>query len=251
MEHNEFDFTEHEVHHDDGEGNWLISYADLMTLLWGFFVIISSLSTPDPAKVETLKKETSESMGGKYVVPYNEISDALKDVLKEMNIDHEVQIETLIDGVRITAQSAKFFDPGKATLKEEALPVVRKVGEILLEKGKGFIILVEGHTDDVPINNGLFSSNWDLSMKRATEVVHLFESLGVPHTDLRPVGLADIQPIVPVAGVSDKAALSEARSKNRRVVIRLQKKIAKIEVKESPESVVTTTVQESKETPAL
>lgn len=218
------EFGGNEVHHDDGEGNWLISYADMMTLLWGFFVIISALSTPDPAKIEKLKESTSESMGGKYEKPYNEITDAITKVLKELNIDKDVQIETLADGIKVTAQSAKFFEPGQAILKEEAQDVMKKIGDVLKGQGKDFIVLIEGHTDDVPIKNAMFGSNWDLSTKRATAVVHIFEELGIDHTDLRPVGLADIQPVVKIEGLEGDA-LSEARSKNRRVVIRLQRKV--------------------------
>ena len=58
--------------HTESEENWLISYADLMTLLWGFFVIISAFSVPSKDLIEKLKQETAESMGGEYVQPFNE-----------------------------------------------------------------------------------------------------------------------------------------------------------------------------------
>lgn len=220
----DYEFEDNDVHHDDGEGNWLISYADLMTLLWGFFVIVSALSTPDPSKLEKLKEKTSESMGGKYELPYNELSDSIKKVLKELNVDKDVQIENLADGVKITAQSAKFFDQGKAALTTEAQLIINRVGGVLKEKAEDFIILVEGHTDDVPINTVAFPSNWELSLKRATEVVHLFEALGLPHNNLRPVGLSDVQPLVKIEGLSGNE-LEAARTKNRRIIIRLQKKL--------------------------
>ena len=218
------EFDNHDVHHDDGEGNWLISYADLMTLLWGFFVIVSAFSTPNPEKLELMKKKTSEAMGGKYVQPYNEISDSLKVVLKDLNVDKDVQVETLTDGIKITAQSATFFDPGKAVLTDEAQNVIKRVGEVLVLKAKDFLVFVEGHTDDVPIHTLNFPSNWELSLRRATEVIHLFEDIGFPHSHLRPIGLADVQPIVAIEGLADEA-LSMARSKNRRIIIRIQKKI--------------------------
>jgi chemotaxis protein MotB len=218
------EFANRDVHHDDGEGNWLISYADLMTLLWGFFVIISAFSTPNPDKLELMKKKTSESMGGKYIQPYNEITDTLKNVLKELNVDKDVQIETLTDGVKITAQSAKFFEPGKANLTDEAQTVLKRVGEVLALKAKDFIILVEGHTDDVPIHTVAFPSNWELSLRRATEVIHMFEDIGLPHANLRPLGLADVQPAIKPEGLTGDE-LANARAKNRRIIIRLQKMI--------------------------
>jgi flagellar motor protein MotB len=72
---------------EDWEGNWLISYADLMTLLWFFFVILTAFSTPDVAKVEKLKEATATSMGGKYDSPYNELTDRLKIIIADLKLE--------------------------------------------------------------------------------------------------------------------------------------------------------------------
>ena len=94
--------------HTESEENWLISYADLMTLLWGFFVIISAFSVPSKDLIEKLKQETAESMGGEYVQPFNELTDELKDVLDQLNLTENAKIVVLSDGVKLTINHNTF-----------------------------------------------------------------------------------------------------------------------------------------------
>lgn len=214
------------VEHDDSEGNWLISYADLMTLLWGFFVILSAMSIPNPELIEKLKQSTSVSMGGEYEQPFNEITDRLLDVLKSVNLEEEASVEVLTDGVKITMKSGHFFQSGSSDLNSHALSVLTRIGDVIKDEGRDFKVLVEGHTDDIPMKSKETPSNWELSSDRASTVVRLFESRGVDHSLLRPIGLADVDPLVDIQGL-DNAQLREARAKNRRIVVRLQKKVAR------------------------
>jgi len=209
---------------DDGEGNWLISYADLMTLLWGFFVILSAFSEPNAAKFEKLKQETAEAMGGKYESPYNTITDTLRKIIQELHLEQQVKLEQLTDGLRITAESGTFFDTGSAGLLPNAQDILVRLASVLKDNMADHRILIEGHTDDVPIASMAFPSNWELSLRRASEVVRLFESVGIPHAALRPIGVADVEPLVNPAGLADEE-LKTARARNRRVVIRLQRTI--------------------------
>src|SRR3989339_440359 len=213
--------------HDDGEGNWLVSYADMMTLLWGFFVIITIFSTPDASKFEKLKEHTSQAMGGTYQRPLNELTEELEQVFAEMNINQDIRIENLIDGIKLTASSTRFFASGDASLSTESKSILENIGKIFQDRAQGYKIIIEGHTDDVPINTKEFPSNWELSLRRSSEVVRLFENMGIPHADLRPVGLSDIEPMKEIGGLSgDK--LRDARAQNRRIVIRIQKQIKAI-----------------------
>jgi len=207
---------------DHGDGNWLISYADMMTLLWGFFVILSSISVPSKALIEKLKESTSKSMGGEYQKPFNEVTDELKKALKELNLEKEAQIETLSDGVKVTMKSGRLFESGSSALPAETTKTLTKIGLIIKKQDKSFRILVEGHTDDVPIKNGLTPSNWELSSNRASNVVRLFESLGINHASLRPIGYADVEPLIPYNSLKQEE-LARARAQNRRIVIRLEK----------------------------
>ena len=220
-----FNFNRQE-YQDDGEGNWLISYADMMTLLFGFFVLLTVFSTPDSDKFEKLREQTAKSMGGSYVRPFNELSDELKKVLNEMNITNTVKIENLTEGLVLTASTTRFFPSASAKLYNEAEAVLMQLGDILKKKASGFKIVVEGHTDDVPISTNRYESNWELSLHRASEVVRLFERAGIAHEVLRPVGMSDIEPLVQVENLSGEN-LTMAREKNRRIVIKIIKSMVK------------------------
>jgi chemotaxis protein MotB len=211
------------IEHDDGEGNWLVSYADMMTLLVGFFVMITAFSTPDPQKIEKLREATSEAMGGEYVKPLQELTAGLKRVLQEAEIENAVSVENTGDGAVLSVKGTLFFDSGSAEIKADAMSVVQKLASVLTREAEGFRIVVEGHTDDSPIATAKFPSNWELSSARAGTVVRLFEQSGVPHRDLKPVGLSDTVPLMPNRTPAGEPIL-ENQARNRRIVIRIQKR---------------------------
>lgn len=213
----------HLQEHEEDESNWLVSYADLMTLLWGFFVILASMSTPDASKVEKMKEQTSKAMGGTYQHPYNKLSDELNHIVNKLQVDDVAQVEKLVDGVRITIQSTYFFKSADATLLPDAKKVLEQIAYAIVPYSKDNLIFIEGHTDDLPIRNSQFKNNWELSSKRATEVVELFALSGAYERNLRPVGFADTQPIQ--FEQQDRTPAEDKRARQRRVVIRLQKLI--------------------------
>lgn len=212
------------VTNDDGEGNWLVSYADMMTLLFGFFVIMTAFSTPDANKMERLKKQTAEAMGGKYTRPYETLTGSLKALLKDINLEKEVAITESEEGVTIISKGTLFFDSGLAELRPEAAVMMERIGGVLAVQAKEFRILVEGHTDDTPVTSGRFPSNWELSSNRASAVVRMLESKGISKNNLRPVGLADIQPVSPNRDASGQPIVAN-QAENRRIVIRVQKQL--------------------------
>jgi chemotaxis protein MotB len=214
------------VSHDDGEGNWLVSYADMMTLLFGFFVVLSAFSTPDASKVERLKKQTSEALGGKYVKPFEELTDSLKKTLREIDLEKEVSITEDADGVTIVSKGTLFFDSGSAEMKPQAAQLMDRISGVIARQAKGFRVTVEGHTDDSPIYSKFFPSNWELSSIRPGTVVRLLESQGLPRADLRPVGLAVTEPVVRNRG-ADGVPIPDNQAANRRILIRIQKQLPK------------------------
>jgi chemotaxis protein MotB len=211
---------------EGGDDNWLVSYADLMTLLFGFFVILTVFSTPSSEKMEKLTQATANAMGSKYVSPFNQLSNQIQSVLNNQSIKNVVGIENLTEGLILTTSSTNFFASSSDELLPEAEKLLTDIGKILQENAAGFNLIIEGHTDDVPINTKQFPSNWELSLHRASKVVRLFEQLGIPHSSLRPVGLSDLEPIVPINNLSAQA-LVDAREKNRRVVIRVIQNLPK------------------------
>ncbi len=210
------------VKEDDGEGNWLVSYADLMTLLFGFFVLLSAFSTPDAGKLEQLKQATSEYLGTKYTKPFEQLESDVRNVVSDINLDQEIAITQDAEGVKITSKGTVFFDSGSAQLKPSAQQLMENLAKILAEKSQGFRIIVEGHTDDVPIATKQFPSNWELSSARAGSVVRLLESKGIPSDMLRPVGLAHTEPVLPNRTPAGES-IPKNQAENRRIVIQIRK----------------------------
>jgi chemotaxis protein MotB len=212
------------VHSDDGEGNWLVSYADMMTLMFCFFVILSAFSKPDPGKLEQLKEETSKSMGVKYENPYQKLSQVLEDLLKNSGIARDAEVLKTDEGITIVSKGTSFFDSGSAELKPQAAEFLGNIANTLGKSARDMRVVVEGHTDNVPTASRMFASNWELSSVRASTVVRLFEKQGFPHEGLRPIGYGDTEPVVP----NDTPAgdpIPENQAKNRRIVIRIQRQL--------------------------
>lgn len=124
---------------------------------------------------------------------------------------HDVRLFTNKEGLVISLEEVGFFASGSAVLKPEALPTIQKIAAILAHVPED--IRVEGHTDNVPIHNQQFASNWQLSTARATEVLHLLITLfGIVPNRLSAAGYAQFHPVA-------SNTTSAGRAMNRRVDI--------------------------------
>lgn len=112
--------------------------------------------------------------------------------------------------IEVEIKSSILFNSGSARLSEQSVPVLRKLAEKIQPLNN--VIHVEGFTDNVPISNFEFASNWELSAARAASVVHLFTGLGVDPHRMAAIGYGEYRPI---AG----NATPDGRAKNRRVVL--------------------------------
>lgn len=213
----------HQAAHDD-ESNWLVSYADMMTLLCGFFIMLFSMSKLDEPKYEAMKESVAKEFGGEYKSESKDLAQFASQLLQENGMDKDTVVRISPSGVALVFQSTVFFD----TLSAEVSGPGQKLLDILLTRlnerqktvGKDYKIVVEGHTDGRPVIGGSFASNWELSSSRASRVVRLFLDQGYAPENLTAIGYADTRPEVPhrtPAGTYDEGALS----KNRRVVIRI------------------------------
>lgn len=217
------------IRHDDSqghapeehsEGNWLVSYADMMTLLVGFFVILLSFSTMDPEKLEEAKKSITAEFGGAYQIPYSDLADRVREAVKKLGIGDQLLLKISDAGLEISFKGTVFFDTGSADLKPEAKPVLENLISALKSEGSDLDITVEGHTDDVPIISGkLFRNNWELSSLRACRVLDAFLNANIPMSHLTAVGYGEARPLVPNRN-SDGTANTDNQAQNRRVIIR-------------------------------
>lgn len=211
--------------HEGEEGeSWLISYADLMTLLVGFFVILLSFSSTDQEKLETLKKSVSKEFGGKYEKPYEELANRVREALKHAGDKDQIVIKTTDSGIEISFLGPVFFATGSADIKEEARALLDGLLRAIKTEAGDFSYVVEGHTDDVPLSSGgVYKNNWELSSIRACRVLDYFLVDGFEKSQLTAIGYGETRPLLPNRD-EHGAALPQNQSQNRRVVIKMIKK---------------------------
>jgi chemotaxis protein MotB len=208
-------------------GRWLVTYADLITLLMVLFLMLFSSSQIQKEKLiaisDSLRRslhkdaEMGSSAGAALLsVPQRErtlaaSAEAFEEAVKALGLDKSISVSTDERGTVIAIVDAVFFDSGSAVIKPKTLPVLREVG--LFCKETGSEIRVEGHTDNQPIeNNPKMRSNWQLSALRATEVVEYFIQLGMNPRRVGAVAFADTRPLVPNTTEANRA-------RNRRIEI--------------------------------
>jgi chemotaxis protein MotB len=214
---------------------WLVSYADFMTLLFAFFVVMFASSQVDTQKVGRFTESFSKAVGievfpesGKSLLGGNSSKDAITIAGKgEQSLPVELEelrammaqkskqdelagVQVLIRRNEIVLRLADnvVFASGTDEIQPAARTVLAHIADGL--KDRKLDIRVEGHTDDKPIKTFRFRSNWDLSTSRATAVVADFANAGIEPTRLSAAGYGEFHPIA-------TNATPEGRALNRRV----------------------------------
>lgn len=226
---------------------WLVSYADFITLLFAFFVVMYSMSSVNEGKYRVL----SDTMVDAFKTPPKspspiQIGEPVKNIKPEVgqvekpqliqlkpkaaaedtSMQHIAQdvkqaMQPLIDQGLINVKQDKLwvtvemntsilFPSGSAQLADEAHPVLKSLSGVLNKLPNH--IDVEGYTDNLPINNEIFPSNWELSAARAASVVHLFTKHRVDPDRLAAIGYGEFRPVA-------TNQTNEGRSQNRRVAV--------------------------------
>ena len=222
--------------HEENENaeRWLLTYADLITLLLAFFIMMYVFSKKDAQKYDEVASHLKTIFSGgtglaakgsvtatspidmpSKGASSGEIKRQLESELMDSNRNKPggENISVLSDerGVVIRVLDKAFFDEGKAELKDGAKGALDKIVPII--KSVDNHVRIEGHTDNVPIKTNEFKSNWELSVRRATEVVRYFvEKRGLPPERISATGYAEYRPIVQNDSPKNKAL-------NRRIEI--------------------------------
>jgi chemotaxis protein MotB len=223
----------------DNEERWLLTYADLITLLFVLFVVMYAISTTDLRKFVALAQSVSaafnaEVMSGNQAITISDGQDmtvqqdtsaagtspvqsdlrAIKAALEDYAIGEglggEVEVGMVPQGIVIRLNDALLFSSGRANLDDHALKLIREVAGIIRPLPNQ--IRVEGNTDDQQPDGVLYANNWDLSSARALAVLEALIDDGVAPERLSALGNAQYNPLAPN---TDEAA----RAKNRRVDI--------------------------------
>ncbi len=191
---------------------WLLTYADMITLLLALFIILFSISTINKVKLQRLVHDLGGGFNSQDAInnpPNGQTTSATKDDLQAMQaqlesyisqnkIQKQVQTKITKDGKKrelvISLLSDKpVYDSGSADLHDETKKVLDQVNKQL--RGRQNEVRVEGNTDNVPISNGQFPSNWELSSARATGVArYLVESDGLTAKRISALGYGEYRP---------------------------------------------------------
>lgn len=204
----------------EDSNDWLLTYSDVVTLLVAFFVLLIATSQIDEGKLEDAKKGLSMVTDSVAQTPMQDLSEQVEKIIGEQKLA-SIEVEKVIDGIKIELDSENLYESGSASLKPEGKKVLVDFAEAIksidLEHRN---IVIEGHSDDVPIRNAEFSNNWELSSARAIEVTLHLMDLGIEKSKLRAVAYADAQP-----RASKELPIFEQRQKNRRVVIYIKRAV--------------------------
>jgi chemotaxis protein MotB len=250
----------------ENEERWLLTYADMITLLLALFVVLFSISSVNISKLQTLQQSLRDAFAGKVAnggqailqtadsatartpqsavprivpsvpqlgTPKGAVAQQALAARREQDEFQQLKrqldafaakhgfashVETVVTRrglvVRLLTDRV-LFDSGLAALKPQGLPLLAEVAS-LMTVDRAHPILVEGHTDDVPISTALFASNWELSTARASQVVRFMIDRRVRAERFGAAGYADLHPLA-------SNATAAGRARNRRVEIVLQR----------------------------
>jgi len=229
-------YTEEE---EEDTSRWLVSYADFITLLFAFFVVMYSISSVNIGKYRVLSDSVSLAFLPKEYnkdtevptaitterVPFSigidgrssyqamaETAAKVENRMKKLINQGQIAIRGNEKWLEIELKSNILFASGSAELAPESDQILEQLSQILQDSNNP--LYVSGYTDNIPINTAQYSSNWELSAARAASVVRLFSETGVNPERMGAIGFGEFRPIV-------DNSTAENRIKNRRVVIRV------------------------------
>lgn len=233
---------EHENHE-----RWLVSYADFITLLFAFFVVMYSISSLNEGKYKILSEalvgvfndaekstrpipigdnrphtvkpaeplvkdseQTDAGIGQKSLDPLQSIANDVRDAFGDLIKSNQLTVRGNELWIEIELNSSLLFGSGNAMPSDNAFNIIEKVAKII--KPFDNPIHVEGFTDDQPINTAQYPTNWELSSARSASIVRILAMEGINPARMASVGYGEFQPVA-----SNDTA--EGRGRNRRVVL--------------------------------
>lgn len=238
----------HEEHVDE---SWLVPYSDLLTLLLALFIVMFAMSSADQAKFEQFGyawKETVESgfvgvdsdaeeageetsqnnaseetegivISSEEIEKLKALQAEIDQYIKEQGYEDEMSTKYTDDGLLIVIKDNILFESGSAELGVEHNAVMAPLADILKKTSDTTEIIVSGHTDNVPIHNAEYDSNWRLSMDRAVNfMTELIDMGGMPVDTFSARGYGEMKPLV----ANDTP---EHRAQNRRVEVLVRPKV--------------------------
>jgi chemotaxis protein MotB len=229
----------------ENHDRWLVSYADFITLLFAFFVVMYSISSVSEGRYRVLSHALSNAFGflhanqtpspiapiiasigpptflkprtvgdderhKKEAKKIQDLADRLLKVLAPLVKEGQVRVTRGARGVAVEINASMLFAPAQAKLQPDAIVSLQALAGVLASIEEP--VQIEGHTDDIPISTAQFPSNWELSSARASMVARFFIDNGVAGQRLVAAGYAENRPL-------DSNLTPEGRARNRRVTL--------------------------------
>ena len=227
---------------EEGLPIWMATFADMMTLLFAFFVLLYSMSSPDPVKYAAFANSQAELTGGStdQEMPHeplkdqSEIKQELEKLIEEMDMEDKAKVTQDPRGVALELDGDVCFGSGSVNLKDELKATLDNASIELMSNPKDLrSILIEGHTDNQDPTGKIaerYPTNWELSSARAANVVNYLIYKGVMSGRLTASGYADRWPSgatwsevrsgkVDDMVIGEKNSSPEQRTNNRRIKI--------------------------------
>lgn len=239
-------------HEDHVDESWLLPYSDLMTLLLALFIVLAASSSTDQAKLDQMSEVfQSFLIGGSGIMEYTapvssgktpespimpkdefkefmeqnkeaqlkkemenlkEVKKNIDKFIEEKNLNLSLQTKLTKQGLLITISNLALFESGSAEVKSEGVTLAKEISTLIITN-PAREVMVTGHTDNVPISNYKFDSNWELSAIRSINFLKIM--LGNKEHDpdnFSAIGYGEHRPI-------STNKTEDGRKKNRRVEV--------------------------------
>lgn len=213
-------------HEAAGMNRWLLTYADMITLLLAFFIVLYAISQVDKYKYDTLVRTLRQVLTGQKPVPTNSssplsipaatqeqqklilLAKEITAAVKASGASQDVSVTIATAGVRVSFVNGVLFDVGHASIRPEAFTVLNRIALILGSVPND--VIVEGYTDNLPIDTSKYRSNWELAAIRSTTILEYLVGRGLGPTRFAAEAFGQYRPIA-----SNNTAAG--RQMNRRV----------------------------------
>lgn len=211
---------------DNKPDRWVVSYADFITLLFAFFTTMYAISHVDLGKLERFAgsmksafNAAGSGLSGTSIIegirPISQADLKLEHIIRsgfsKFDIIDGITVSYTGRGVSVSFEDSILFESGSATVRKEGRVFLDTIADLI--KATSNRVVIEGHTDNIPIRSAKYGSNWELSAARATSVLwHLVHEYGVRPERLSVSGYGEFRPIA-------TNATPDGRAKNRRVEV--------------------------------
>lgn len=201
---------------------WLVSYADMMTLIACFFILMMAFANYDPVVFQEKSQKFAEYFNkDKSKVSDTNLTKIQSEIVKHPELKEMTKITEDVSEMAIEFSGVVLFDQGQWNIKGEMNYIIDSLIDIIATVDKEFRILIEGHTAKLDSGReGQFVSDWQLSAARAASIADRFEYFGFDPNHISPVGKGSNQPLM-IERDSKNRVIKEAVMANNRVIIKI------------------------------